>query len=111
MAVIGGSRAYGTPREDSDVDMVILVSQEDLALLMENFDNTKVGATEPTPAYANEAGTSLRVGNLNLIVTTNPEVYALWEDGINYLKSQKPVTREFAVGYLSGMRQDYFGKK
>lgn len=33
MSFLTGSRVYGTPREDSDIDLVVLVHQEELDLL------------------------------------------------------------------------------
>ena len=41
---ITGSRCYGTPNKDSDIDLVLRVSIDDALTLMDHSDN-------PTPEY------------------------------------------------------------
>lgn len=81
-AFVTGSRAYGTPRDDSDLDLVILVTQE---VSDELFKHGKT-----------ETGTC-RFGMLNLICFTSEEDYFGWKDVTNKLIKQKPVSREFAI--------------
>lgn len=86
MAILGGSRAYGTPREDSDVDLVIQLSIEDEILLREGLGLKETG--------------SIRIGNLNIIVARTDEQYELWRSGIEILKSRAPVTRQEAIEFF-----------
>jgi predicted nucleotidyltransferase len=82
-----GSQVYGTPRPDSDVDIVILTDQEGYNTLMLKCD----GLGSPM-----EYGASLRFGNLNLIVTMQPSTYETWKNGTRFLKAIKPVKKEEA---------------
>lgn len=86
MAILGGSRAYGTPREDSDVDLVVQLSIEDEILLREGLGLDAQG--------------TLRIGNLNLIVARTDEQYELWRSGIEMLKEMAPVTRQEAIEFF-----------
>jgi len=80
-----GSRVYGTPRPDSDVDVVVLVSLDDATDLWAE----------------SQSENSVRYGHLNLILCTDTEKgrekFKVWKEVTEYLKSQKPVTREKAV--------------
>ena len=80
-AFITGSRAHGTPRADSDIDLVILVS---------SADAKKLGVTE-------KSRRSLRFGELNLIVIQEQEKFDAWKKVNDHLVSIGPVTREKAV--------------
>lgn len=84
LAFVTGSRVYGTPREDSDVDLCVVISSEDLAVLTELADGD--GASSA----------SIRFGKLNLIALT-PANYEAWLESTETLKLRKPVTRDEAV--------------
>jgi hypothetical protein len=86
MAILCGSRAYGTPREDSDVDLVIQLTLDEELTLREGL------GIDPT-------GT-LRIGKLNLIIARTDEQYALWCKGIEELKEMAPVSRQEAIEYF-----------
>jgi predicted nucleotidyltransferase len=90
-ALLTGSRVYGTPTEESDIDMVVLVTDEELVRLA---------------MLADEGDKGLKFGRLNLITVTTEKAFAVWEEGTKWLESKKPVTREQAVRLLTAMRQD-----
>lgn len=101
-AFITGSRAYGTPREDSDIDLVIAASASDLFLLWENKDE----------------GKGLRFGKLNLVTFNldNPEDverYEKWKAVHNDLVSRKPVTKDEAIKCFreAGAEHNYTAEK
>lgn len=84
-AFVTGSRVYGTPRPESDIDLCVVVSEHDLALLSERADE------DP-----GSGGHSLRFGKLNLIVL-GQRSFEAWQEATNELVAMKPVTREKAV--------------
>lgn len=87
-AFITGSRAYGTPREDSDIDLVIKCSHDDLVLL-----NQFGGKPEWN---TNNVSANLRWGNLNVIAISSDIVYEAWKLTNDELLKRKPVDRETA---------------
>lgn len=98
MSFLTGSYAYGTPKPESDIDLVILVTaseanklagmiiQED-AVLQDYYGRTKTH--------------SLRFGKLNLLVCTTKEKYLEWHRGTRLLKQDAPVLRDTAVDMFS----------
>lgn len=102
-AFLTGSRAYGTPREDSDVDLVIRVRDAaTLAAIIEAADPTD--ATNK-PSAVGFRTASFRFGTLNLIIAHTDRQYADWRDGTATLIAEKPVTRERAVEVFSELRR------
>lgn len=90
-AFITGSRVYGIPREDSDIDLVVLVDEttrDNLRLLRDNHDAFKV-----------------TFGRLNLVLVTTTKEFEAWKQGTEELKALSPVTREFACKHLIEKRQ------
>lgn len=84
-AYITGSRAYGTPRDDSDIDLVIACGSNDLFELWESVDHTR-----------------LMFGKLNLVafnvdVPEEAARYERWLKVHNGLVERKPVTKEQAI--------------
>jgi hypothetical protein len=77
-----GSRAYGTPRPDSDHDLVVLVTQEQVEALAQRADSVK--------------SVSLRFGEYNLLCCTTHQHLA-WQRGTAALIARAPVTRDEAV--------------
>lgn len=107
-AIVTGSQVYGTPKHDSDVDLVILVSADDLALLKSLGEITvpvKGSDSDPgTTGRDDGLQASIRFGKLNLIATTCPIAYAVWVKGTDYLKRQKPGSRDNAAAYFRALR-------
>lgn len=87
-AFITGSRAYGVPREDSDIDLAVVVSEHEAKLLRSLSDSTR----------------KIVFGRLNLILFTNTELglkqYETWKKVNDALKLIAPVTRDVAVRTL-----------
>lgn len=80
-AFLTGSRAYGTPKPDSDIDLVVLVDPEAAELLW---------------ALSDTKG-QCRFGKINLITFSNQDNFARWEAVTKELITRKPVTRDDAV--------------
>ena len=79
-AFVTGSRAYGSPREDSDIDLVVLADQ---------------AAIDTLKQYG---GSPCRFGNLNLILVPDAATLGRWRDTTDDLASRPaPVTRDEAI--------------
>jgi predicted nucleotidyltransferase len=103
-----GSRVYGTPRPDSDIDLVVLVDDVDLQKLCDMVATTEDRDTLGAPGgIYYEDGTSLRFGRLNLLCVTEKKHFDVWQFGTERLKEQKPVTRDFAIEFLKKLRHDH----
>jgi hypothetical protein len=74
---ITGSRAYGRPKWDSDVDLVIFVDDDTKEDLIKLSDDGKMPC---------------RYGKLNLIFATTEEEYAAWLLGKKLCTKRMPVT-------------------
>jgi hypothetical protein len=85
-ARICGSWAYGTPNSESDVDVVMQISEEDEAKLREALGLPEWG--------------TIRVGKLNIIVARTDQQYEIWCQGIEDLKARSPVTRDEAIAHF-----------
>lgn len=72
-AFITGSHVYGTPREDSDVDLVVCADPETIDRLNELLNEFY----DPDPDYG-EDGFTCRLGKLNLIVA-HEKSYETWK--------------------------------
>lgn len=118
-AFITGSRAFGTPRQDSDVDLVVLVSKEDAQTLFAQFYDTEDKASMLTKLQMamNMAPNSfpLHIGKLNLIVCSDEKVYNGWLAGTASLKAQAmsgtPATRDDAIKVFNELGVTGYGKK
>lgn len=79
-AFLTGSHAYGTPREDSDIDIVLTLSDGDIGKLKSLCD--KVDSHEELPddgnGYDKSLDVSLRFGRLNLLVVP-PAKFVKWK--------------------------------
>lgn len=93
-----GSQVYGIPTENSDIDMVVLVTESDREILKNN----------------SELSNKIIFGKLNLILLSKevPEEvvrFHLWKQGTEDLIARRPVTRQYAIDYLDsiGLDDDY----
>ena len=84
-----GSRVYGTPREYSDLDMVLSMTIEEEGELLKHTDYRRSGSRY-----------TIRYGNLNIIPTTDEKFHRAWYVGTQELIRRKPVTRNEAILYL-----------
>lgn len=105
---VTGSRAYGTPNKNSDVDLVILVSESDLKILklFGEVTEPKKGSDSDPGTTGRDAGlsASIRFGVLNIIATTCPIAFAVWEKGTAELKRERPVHKDDAIRYFRSLR-------
>ena len=84
-----GSRVYGTPRADSDYDVVVLFKDGELAYLAERIKERGVSA--------NRKNLSLRIDAWNLVCFTLPLEYEAWRLATEELEKRKPVTKDEAI--------------
>jgi predicted nucleotidyltransferase len=89
-AFITGSRAYGTTKPNSDIDLVIRVDEE-TAKILQLFSESK---------------TAVRFGKVNLILCTTDEEYAVWLLGTMEMKESvsKPFDKVAAKEIFDELR-------
>lgn len=99
---VTGSHAYGTPGRESDIDLVVIVTEADLLILMNGADERN----EWDAQYQERApqAACLRFGNLNLIACTSEETFEVWRKGTRQLKANAPVLRSVACGLFAMLR-------
>lgn len=97
-----GSRRYGTPHPDSDIDLVVLMDGPELTELAKLASNSDDFGSPGGPQY--EDGFSLRFGNLNLLCVTQEKHFKVWKQGTDELVAKKPVTRDEAILHLAQLR-------
>lgn len=99
-AFLTGSHAYGEPGPNSDIDLVVFVSQETANKL---WKLRRQGC---------EGHSSLQLDNVNLITITDPDQYAAWEKGTaELLESDQPVSREKAVRLFKRLGVKAYGHR
>lgn len=101
-----GSRVYGKPRKDSDIDLVVLVDQFTMELLLDLADEDVQSNNGYDPADAR----CLRFGKLNLLCCMSVKHFDIWKKGTDILvarrnRRQTPVLREEAISFLSWFRE------
>ncbi len=98
-AFLTGSRKYGTPKPESDVDLVVFLTPDDLESLAELAD---AEGSQMVSCYGAE-NLSIRFGRLNLICVTSEPDYEVWREGTETLHAAKPVSREIAKAMFLGL--------
>lgn len=105
-AFITGSRAYGQPRADSDIDLVIRCDENTAQLLRQVCDNPDIEGS------AGEACNSIRFGKLNLLLCTNDRRFADFVVGTSELQDAafraEHITRQDAVQTFTVLRSGLF---
>lgn len=107
-AFLTGSRVFGVPRDDSDVDMVVFL-EEPAAAALTALADADTDTDESKPRSASEHGPasrSLRFGKLNLIVVTSRDWLEAWAAATAQCIARKPVTREQALPVFKGLFKD-----
>lgn len=108
-AFVTGSQVYGTPTQDSDIDLVVHVESKSFDLIYSIvFDQTNNEIEVDYELDEGEIGhQSMRIkfGKLDLILVSSRKLFNAWKKGTNYLKSRKPVTRAQACHYLTCLRK------
>lgn len=94
-AFITGSHAYGVPRPDSDIDLVVMLSTKDRITLAQQCPGL---TQEECENYADpeDSGQSLRFGKLNLIIPPSQASFEAWRAATEALEARRPVAREDA---------------
>lgn len=104
-AFLTGSHVYGTPKPESDIDLVVLVSPADLALIMAAHNASDRNDTD----YSGAVTASLKFGKLNLLLETREDRFAIWRLGTSELKTKAPVHRDVAVETFRALRKRFGG--
>lgn len=96
-AFLTGSRVYGAPTEDSDIDLVVLVDEL-------TQDKLRGWSESPDWSYV------VRFGRLNLICVTSEDELAAWRAGTASLRQRvsqtgRPIDREVAKEMMDMIRR------
>lgn len=81
-----GSQVYGTPTEESDVDLVVQMTADEMDKLA-HFSEGTISFDE----YG--CGRSFRFGKLNVIAISGDRLFELWKESTEACKAIKPVTK------------------
>ncbi len=102
-AFITGSRAYGTPREDSDIDLVVACSTDEISTLWELCEHPHAKCV---------------FGKLNLVLFNvekpeDVERYQRWKGAHDRLVARAPVTKDEAIKEFrdAGAESVYLGEE
>ena len=106
---VTGSQVYGSPDRDSDIDLVVLVTRQDLQLLRklaDSEDKEKGASSDAGPCRPDYLSASLRFGLLNLLCVTDPVAFAVWQEGTIQLEKLTPpaIDRQTAIDYFRRLR-------
>lgn len=91
-AFLTGSRVYGTPTEDSDIDLVIYCESSTKEKLIELSDSGKMPCM---------------FGKLNIIFATNESQYSAWKEACQECKELSPLPKETAFKIHDRIRDGY----
>jgi predicted nucleotidyltransferase len=95
-AFVTGSRFYGTPKWDSDVDLVVYMDRPSAIVLLQVLKESKLEVTQGSCETTNES-TSVKISGLNLILVHSEAEYTKWLRSRGILKAIKPVKKETAI--------------
>lgn len=107
-AFITGSRIYGEPNNDSDIDVVIKLNITDTDKIIRVLTSAGQKVTENRGDYAGQ--TSIKIGALNLLVCHSDKTFFAWSTGTEMLKRERtiagrPLSRERAIEVFSYLRE------
>lgn len=93
-ALVVGSRVYGAPRSDSDVDLVLLLSQKEIAIIIKSEQGTLVAAPSLEDSNAAYPGYVYNFDKLQLLMTDDPVFFNTWSSGMDeIMRLGRKVTR------------------
>lgn len=95
-AILTGSQVYGIPTDGSDIDVVVLMSEEHIKRLVA----ASQGCCDECLCQYPDAAT-FRFGKLNLIAVSNLIAFEVWRDATKALLARAPVSREQAVEVIA----------
>lgn len=103
-SLLTGSRVYGTPRKDSDIDIVILATPAEFQTFQRFSDDQGLLSEYHGPEEYCSGPRSLNVksGGINIVVFTDPREYDAWQEATGLLERSAPVTRQTAVDIIKG---------
>lgn len=105
-AFITGSRAYGVPRFDSDLDVVLLIEDADTRGHFIQHADSILGQSA---GDQNDLATlSVKCGTVNFIICKSKEQFDLWKRGTDDLLKNRPVLRQQAIEYFNALREKAF---
>jgi predicted nucleotidyltransferase len=99
-AFLTGSFAYGTPHKDSDIDIVVKMSDREIDNLREAEEELHTLTKKKKPKQSDKdyyTANSFRFGNLNIITLSDELEFKAWQLATENLKARSPVTRKKAV--------------
>lgn len=93
-----GSRVYGTPRHDSDWDVVFLMSPEEAVLLGKVAKGHIRGLSKLDEGLemSKYGHPCIYYKEWNFIFVKDIEMYQAWKEGTDYLAKMAPVSKEIA---------------
>lgn len=117
--VLTGSRVYGAPRSDSDIDLVVLVDRGTLQIISEAANDELQRPNLESNSWVSDHGleqcqATFKFGKLNLIVVTEQADFDIWVAGTEVLLKKKvssgPVTRSEAIATFRAIRKQSLEK-
>lgn len=100
-AFVTGSRKYGKPRKDSDIDLVVFVESNADIMLLDHMKVDRKQARLVSMTADEDNGLHIyRFGDLNLMAVTNEKWYQVWKDATEECSNREDavtLTREQAV--------------
>lgn len=93
---ITGSHAYGIPRGNSDLDLVLRVSPELARSLY--LTSLQLGEGEDSSGHDMPHA---RFGGLDLILCSDDGIYDVWRKATEFLIDKAPVERDKATDYMN----------
>lgn len=106
-AFVTGSRRYGTPRPESDLDLIVPIGEGELRWLVGILPPELFGGSASDVSKA----VSIRSGPLNLILVPDADHLDGWRRGTRILQREGPVSREEAVATFRGIRAEIDAKR
>jgi hypothetical protein len=94
-AFLTGSQRYGTPCEESDIDLVVPMDEKELDLMVGAC--IKAGIEIEENEQYDEDSVCLRFGKLNLLLMSDSKKVKAWRNATDKLIEEKPVRRERAI--------------
>lgn len=106
-AFLTGSRAYGTPREDSDIDLCLLMDEDEAEALIEFCGGWQEVSDSPYKGGMCLFMLTHTGKKLNIILFVDSNQHRAWKDATKELMARRPVTRKEAVAHIVAKENEY----